>query len=142
MWAARWSGMRDDPTPAEGRPTAADVLVVDDDVKLSSVLVRSLERAGYRCRAAHSGDEALWALNDAPPDAVVMDVMIPHPSGIEVCRHFRAIGFVGPIVVISAHADAGARSAAMRAGASDFLAKPFPLGALVVALATAFARDR
>ena len=119
--------------------SAANVLVVDDDVKLASVIVRFLERAGYACETAHTGDEALWALNRAMPDAIVMDVMIPHPSGIEVCRHMRAEGFRGPIVVISAASTPSDRAAATRAGATHFLAKPFPLADLTKSIASALA---
>jgi DNA-binding response OmpR family regulator len=115
------------------------VLVVDDDPKLASVLVRSLERAGYHCRVAHTGDEALQAVHDATPAAIVMDVMFPPPTGIEVCTSTRAGGFTGPIVMISAGSDPAARAAAKRAGATDFLAKPFPLVTLVGLLATALA---
>jgi DNA-binding response OmpR family regulator len=63
-----------------------------------------LERAGYTCTIAESGDQALWAVDARPPDALVVDVMIPHPSGIEVCRHLRSSGFAGAIVVVSAAA--------------------------------------
>ena len=120
---------------------AVDVLVVDDDVKLASVIVRFLERVGYRCTTARTGDEALWAVNRSTPDAIVMDVMIPHPSGIEVCRHMRAEGYLGPIVVISARSTPGDRAAALRAGASSFLAKPFPLAELSSSLASMIAQS-
>jgi len=110
------------------------VLIVEDDHKLAAVLARSLERAGYTCTIAESGDQALWAVDARPPDALVVDVMIPHPSGIEVCRHLRNSGFDGPIVVISARSNADDRAAAQRAGADRFLAKPFALAELVSTL--------
>jgi DNA-binding response OmpR family regulator len=121
------------------RPSV-NVLVVDDDEKLASVIVRFLERVGYRCTIARSGDEALWAVNRSTPDAIVMDVMIPHPSGIEVCRHMRADGYTGPIVVISARSTPGDRAAATRAGATYFMAKPFALAELASSLASVIAR--
>ena len=117
-----------------------NVLVVDDDEKLASVMVRFLERLTYRCTTARSGDEALWAVNRSTPDAIVMDVMIPHPSGIEVCRHMRAEGYAGPIVVISARSTPGDRAAATRAGATYFLAKPFPLADLAMSLSSVIIR--
>lgn len=130
--------MSPDPaTTADTPDPSLSVLVVDDDLKLASVIVRCLERAGYACTAAHSGDEALWALNRQAPDAIVMDVMIPHPSGIEVCRHMRATGFAGPIIVISARSTPDDRDAATRSGATDFLAKPFPLANLLSSLDSA-----
>lgn len=119
---------------APPRPATVSVLVVDDDEKLAAVISRALDRAGYRCRVAASGDQTLWAVNDDPPDALVLDVMIPHPSGVEVCRHLRASGFEGAIVIISARSNPGDRAAARRAGADQFLAKPFPLSHLVATL--------
>ena len=115
------------------------VLVVDDDVKLAAVITRYLERVGWSCVTAHSGDQALWAMNDEPPAALVLDVMIPHPSGLEVCRHVRAVGYEGPIVVISARSGSEDRAAALRAGASSFLAKPFRLSELASVLAPVLA---
>lgn len=114
--------------------TARDVVVVDDDYKLAAVIVRALERAGYHCRVAASGDQTLWAVSDRPPDALVLDVMIPHPSGIEVCRHLRAGGYDGVIVVISARSNPDDHATARRAGADWFLAKPFALSDLVANL--------
>lgn len=111
-----------------------DVVVVDDDEKLAAVMVRALERVGYRCRVAGSGDQTLWAVNDRRPDALVLDVMIPHPSGIEVCRYLRADGYDGVIVIISARSNPEDHAAARRAGADRFLAKPFPLADLVAGL--------
>jgi DNA-binding response OmpR family regulator len=110
------------------------VLIVEDDHKLAAVLARSLERANYICTIAESGDQALWAVDARPPDALVIDVMIPHPSGIEVCRHLRSSGFDRSIVVISARSNADDRTAAQRAGADRFLAKPFALAELVSTL--------
>ncbi len=109
------------------------VLVVEDDQKLSRILAAWLEQAGFACVVAESGDQALWAMNSGEPDALVLDVMIPHPSGVEVCRHLRACGFGGAIVMISARSSPGDRAAA-RAGADRFLAKPFPLDDLVATL--------
>jgi len=118
-------------------PVAPLVLVVDDDDKLADVLVRSLTRSGYECLVAASGDQALWDQVTHAPDALVLDVMIPHPSGVEICGYLRARGFAGAIVVISARAQAADRAAALRAGADAFLAKPFPLMLLIDTLAAA-----
>jgi len=120
--------------PAPPAQPVCQVLIVEDDHKLAAVLARSLERAGYTCTIAESGDQALWAVDARPPDALVVDVMIPHPSGVEVCRHLRNSGYDGPIVVISARSNADDRAAAQRAGADRFLAKPFALAELVATL--------
>jgi DNA-binding response OmpR family regulator len=110
------------------------VLVVDDDTKLAGILVRALERAGYECIDAQSGDQALWAVMSGQPDALVLDVMIPHPSGVEVCRYLRGQGWKGGIVMISARSNPDDRATASRAGADVFLAKPFGLTELVAAV--------
>jgi DNA-binding response OmpR family regulator len=110
------------------------VLVVDDDEKLAAVIVRALERSGYVCQVAMSGDETLWAVQEHLPDALVLDVMIPHPGGVETCAYLRRHGFRGPVVVISGRSDPDDRAAAFRAGADQFLPKPFALSELVEAL--------
>lgn len=110
------------------------VLIVDDDQKLALILARWLGQVGFSCTVAESGDEALWSINRAEPDALVLDVMIPHPGGVEVCRHLRAGGFTGPIVMISARSNPEDRAATARAGADRFLAKPFALDALATTL--------
>ena len=110
------------------------VLVVDDDPKFVRIVVRRLERAGYDCATGESGDHALWAVLGDRPDVIVLDVMMPHPSGIEVCRHLRASGWTGGVVIVSARSSAADRAAAQRAGADVFLAKPFPLDELVAAV--------
>jgi DNA-binding response OmpR family regulator len=62
---------------------------------------------------------------------MVLDVMIPHPSGIEVCRHLRRQGWGGPVIVVSARSSPADREAAFRAGADAFLGKPFALSELL-----------
>ena len=75
---------------------------------------RGLQLGGYECTVAGSGDQALWAVLGRHPDVIVLDVMIPHPSGIEVCRHLRQIGWDGFIVIVSARSNAGDVEAATR----------------------------
>jgi DNA-binding response OmpR family regulator len=118
------------------------VLVVDDDPKFVRIAVRRLERAGYDCVTGESGDHALWAVADQHPDVIVLDVMMPHPSGIEVCRHLRADGWTGGVVVVSARSSPADRAAAERAGSDVFLGKPFPLDDLVSAVGRLIERDR
>lgn len=102
------------------------LLVVDDDPKLADILTRALERVGHTCTIAESGDQALWAVTAHEPAGLILDVMIPHPSGLEVCRHLRSDGYCGAIIVISARGHPDDRAAALRAGADAFLANPSP----------------
>jgi two-component system response regulator MprA len=113
---------------------ALKILLVEDDAKLADVLARFLRRAGYACAIAESGDKALWELNDYVPAGIVLDVMIPHPGGIEVCRHMRTCGYEGRIVVMSARSTPDDQAVARRAGADVFLSKPFALRDLLDAL--------
>jgi len=110
------------------------VLVVEDDHKLAGLLVRVLSRAGFEPLVAKTGDAALQAMRHGEPCAAVVDIRIPHPDGIEVCRQFRRDRWRGPIVAISALNSTDNRTRAARAGADAFLAKPFPLADLVTVI--------
>jgi DNA-binding response OmpR family regulator len=105
--------------------------VVDDDVKFAALVVRALARAGFACVTATSGAEALEWVAAVPPDALVLDVMIPPPNGYEVCARLRADGWPHAIVMVSARHSPADVDLARRAGADEFLAKPFPLAHLV-----------
>jgi DNA-binding response OmpR family regulator len=110
---------------------AAQVLIVEDDPKMAAIIERCLRKAEYETEVAATGDQALWAVLHHAPTAMVLDVMIPHPSGIEVCRHLRGRGWTGPVVVVSARSSPADRDAALRAGANAFLGKPFGLNELL-----------
>jgi two-component system OmpR family response regulator len=118
-------------TGQHGDSPTGRVLVVDDDPKFVRVVVRCLERAGYQCATAQSGDEALRVARDQEPGAIVLDVMMPGQSGIDVCQRLRAGGWAGGIIIVSARSNSADRADAARVGADAFLAKPFPLGDLV-----------
>ena len=120
--------------PPETSTLRGRVLVVDDDPKFARLAVRSLERAGYECVVGESGDQALWAVLRHQIDAIVLDVMMPHPGGMEVCRHLRANGWIGGVVIVSARSNPSDQATAARAGADAFLSKPFPLDSLVSAI--------
>lgn len=122
---------------ADGRrradPTgAACVLVVEDDVKFADVVARAFARARVSSVLVETGDAALHtARSRGDLDAVVLDVMIPHPDGIEVCHHLRRTCPDLPLIVMSARAGGEQGSRARAAGAAAFLAKPFSLQHLV-----------
>jgi adenylate cyclase len=102
------------------------VLVVDDSEKNRRLLVDLLTAKGHRVTAATSGEEALASVEAAPPDLVLLDVMMPGLSGYEVCEQLRADprhAFL-PIVLVTALDPAKERLRGLEAGADDFLAKP------------------
>lgn len=110
------------------------VLVVDDDRAVRDSLRRSLEFNGYDVALATDGADALARIAQQPPDAVVMDVMMPRLNGIETTRALREAGNDLPILVLTARDSVGDRVEGLDAGADDYLAKPFALEELLARL--------
>lgn len=117
-----------------GAGHGGDVLVVDDDAAIRRSLERGLRLNGFRVRTADSGRQALSAIQDAPPDVVVLDVSMPGISGIEVCATLRAAGQDLPVLMLSALDETADRIAGLQAGGDDYLVKPFALQELVLRL--------
>jgi DNA-binding NtrC family response regulator len=105
-------------------PTGS-VLVVDDDVAVGTVLVALLVQAGLEAAHVNSGAAALKALEDRPSDVVVTDLRMPGMDGIQLLAHVAARWPDLPVVVLTAHGTVPLAVEAMRAGAADFLLKPF-----------------
>jgi two-component system response regulator MprA len=106
------------------------VLVVDDDSAVRRSLSTALGRDGYEVLAAEGGNAALAHLVAASVDAIVLDVAMPEPNGLEVCRRLRARGDRTPILMLTARDLVDDRVAGLDAGADDYLAKPFALAEL------------
>ena len=110
------------------------ILVVDDDRAVRESLRRSLSFNGYTVNLAEDGMEALDAIANERPDAVVLDVMMPRLDGLEVCRQLRSTGDDLPILVLTARDSVSERVAGLDAGADDYLPKPFALEELLARL--------
>jgi two-component system OmpR family response regulator len=110
------------------------LLVVEDDVKMASLLKRGLEREGYAVDLAADGTQAIWAATEFPYDGVVLDAMIPAPDGFEVCRHLRQAGKWMPVVMLTARDAVEDRVRGLDAGADDYLPKPFAFAELFARL--------
>ncbi len=106
------------------------VLVVDDDEAVRSALTHALHRDGYAVSTAADGTTALATLLQLRHDAVVLDVLMPEPGGLDVCRAIRARGDDTPILMLTARDLVSDRVAGLDAGADDYLAKPFALDEL------------
>jgi DNA-binding response OmpR family regulator len=101
------------------------ILLVEDERALRTLITRCLEQAGFRVVQARDGDEGLeFAMGEAP-DLVLLDVMLPGRSGIEVCRELRRLHFLPPILILTARSTVEDRVTGLEAGADDYLAKPF-----------------
>ena len=115
------------------------VLVVDDDVNVRDVVRRYLQHAGYDVALAGTGEEALDVADHAPPDLVVLDLMLPGIDGFEVCRRLRQRGSV-PVVMLTARGDEDDRIAGLQLGADDYVAKPFSPRELVLRVGSVLRR--
>lgn len=105
--------------------TMAHVLVVDDDATVLRLVERALQEAEFTVATAHTGDEAISALGDAPWDVVVTDLRLPGKDGLEVLREVKAFDDTIEVILISAYGDIPTAVHGMREGSYDFLTKPF-----------------
>jgi two-component system, OmpR family, response regulator MprA len=110
------------------------ILVVDDEQAVRDSLDRALRLEGYEVALAADGEEALEEIEKSPPDAIVLDLMMPRLDGLEVCRRLRARGDRTPVLVLTARDAVADRVAGLDAGADDYVVKPFALEELLARL--------
>ncbi|HEY1959493.1 MAG TPA: sigma-54 dependent transcriptional regulator [Polyangiaceae bacterium] len=103
----------------------ANILLIDDDAGLCDLLANDLEARGHRARRAHSAEDGLRLLGEDNFDVVVTDVNMGGMSGVDLCRHVRARHEDLPVVVMTAYGTLESAISAIRAGAYDFITKPF-----------------
>ena len=109
------------------------VLVVDDEQQILRALRVILREAGFEALPASTGEEALDVAALQPPDAGIIDLLLPDMDGVEVCRHLREWSEM-PLIVLSAVGDEDAKVRALAAGADDYVTKPFGPRELVARL--------
>ena len=109
-------------------PDSATILLVDDEDSIQKLLTYPLERDGYRVIQARDGEEALrrFEEEDARIDLVVLDLMLPHLDGLEVCKRLRAASTV-PIIMLTARDDELDKVLGLELGADDYITKPFSI---------------
>jgi two-component system alkaline phosphatase synthesis response regulator PhoP len=112
---------------------ATRVLVVEDDPDISELVARYLDKAGFVSSRVSSGRDALDSVRTKPPDLIVLDRMLPHVDGLEVCRLLRANPATAsiPIIMLTARAEESERIVGLEMGADDYVAKPFSPNELV-----------
>ena len=115
------------------------ILVVDDEQQILRALRTNLRGAGYDVVTAATAEEALAELAIRPPDAVILDLLLPDGSGTDVCRELRRWSTV-PVIVLSAVGDEKEKVAALDAGADDYVTKPFGIDELLARLRAALRR--
>ena len=107
------------------------LLLVEDEPALARGLADNFRDEGYEVRVVGRGDEVLAAVRDAPPDLVVLDIMLPGRSGLDVLRDLRAAGETLPVLMLTAKGDVVDRVVGLELGADDYLPKPFAVRELL-----------
>jgi DNA-binding response OmpR family regulator len=103
---------------------AHSALIVEDDPRIVRLLSKNLEAAGFTCRAAPDGEEALREFSRQKPSVVILDLMIPKLDGLEVCRRIRRESDL-PILMLTARGTEADKLLGFEVGADDYLTKPF-----------------
>jgi two-component system OmpR family response regulator len=122
------------PAPEVLASTAMRILLVEDEVRLSSVLARGLREEGHAVDVCERGGDAETQARDVSYDLVVLDWMLPDLDGITLLRRWREAGVDVPVLMLTARGEPGEKVTGLRAGADDYLAKPFDFEELLARL--------
>jgi two-component system OmpR family response regulator len=110
------------------------VLIVEDELRMASLIRRGLAHEGLAADVAVRGADALWMAEAHDYDAVLLDVMLPDIGGFEVCRRLRAAGVWAPVLMLTARDSVDDRMEGLDSGADDYLVKPFSFAELLARL--------
>jgi len=110
----------------------AKILIVDDEVHISDLLQTNLELEGYQTTCAFNGKEAINAVSQEIFDLVLLDVMLPDMTGMEVCQEVKSQFRNLPVLMLSALGQSSDRIKGLKSGADDYLSKPFNLTELLI----------
>ena len=116
---------------AYDRGKALDIAVVDDDLAVRDSLATIFELEGFRVHTFDGGAAFLEAVQSLEPDCVLLDVHMPPPSGLEVIEAIGGARYAAPVIMISGQGDIPIAVAAIKAGAHDFIEKPFDSDAVI-----------
>lgn len=107
------------------------ILLVEDDTKIATFLKRGLQEEGYVVDCSYDGEEALYLMEEYTYDVILLDVMIPKYSGIEVCKKIRDKNISTPIIMLSAKSSIEDKVLGLNEGANDYVTKPFSFDELL-----------
>ena len=120
------------------------ILIVEDEAAIATLLSYNLEKAGFAVDVAATGEDALTALAENPPDLALLDWMLPHVSGIELCRRIRRDPATRdlPVIILTARGEEADRVRGLDTGADDYVTKPFSPNELVARVRALLRRAR
>ncbi|MBP7147492.1 MAG: response regulator transcription factor [Acidobacteria bacterium] len=107
------------------------VLIVEDDQAMATALRDGFESEGYAVAVARDGEAGLKMVTDSRPDLVILDLMLPRLSGLDVCRRVRGSGNSVPVIILTARGQEIDKVLGLRLGADDYVTKPFGFMELV-----------
>ena len=107
-----------------------NVLIVDDDARIRELLRLYLEKAGFAVSEAENGVAALLLIQQAKPDLIILDIMMPVLDGLETCRQIRKLGVI-PIIFLTARSEDEDKLLGFEIGGDDYVSKPFAPGEIV-----------
>jgi two-component system, OmpR family, phosphate regulon response regulator PhoB len=121
-----------------------NVLVVEDEDALATLLRYNLEKEGYEATVAADGEEAMLAIDERMPDVVLLDWMLPSISGVEVCRRLRSRRETRnlPVIMLTARGEESDRLRGLETGADDYIVKPFSMAELIARIRAVLRRIR
>src|SRR5467141_4545237 len=131
-----------EPTRAEPVDRKVSLLVVEDDENISSAISEYFSRAGYNVKTVEDGLMGVKTALDDPPDAVVLDIMLPKMDGLAVCRELREKANHLPILMLTAKDDVVDKVLGLEMGADDYITKPFSLRELEARIKSVLRRTR
>lgn len=118
------------------------ILIVEDEVKIARFVTLELEHEGYEVKAAHDGRTGLETCIEWQPDLMILDLMLPGLSGIEVCRRLRQQNNDVPIIMLTAKDDVSDKVMGLDMGADDYMTKPFAIEELLARIRVSLKKHR
>ncbi|CAN7348709.1 PhoB family transcriptional regulator [Acidovorax sp. Leaf76] len=119
-----------------------NILVVEDDARVADFLLRGLRAEGYRVELARNGADGLAMARTTEPAILILDLMLPGLSGLELCQTLRAEGHHVPVLILSALGNTADKVQGLRLGADDYLTKPFAFEELLARIEALMRRGR